>query len=97
MNAENREALERLLSLFPSEKTHILEYWLDSSLYGFTQHPPLKPIFIPDVVAADVAFYTSLGIRSITTFAVRQDGEYMHAHGDAEFQRYAEIVNKYLS
>ena len=35
-------------------------------------------------------------IKSITTFAVRQDGEYMAAHGDQEFQDYAEILNRYL-
>lgn len=96
VNVSNREAFEKMLTLFAPEKTHILEYWLDSSLYGFTQHPPLKPIFVPELVESDIRYYCSLGIKSITTFAVRQDGEYMQAHGDREFQTYAEILNKYL-
>ncbi len=96
VNVHNREIFEHLITLFSPEKTHILEYWLDSSLYGFTQHPPLKPIFDKKLVEEDIRYYTSFGIKSITTFAVRQDGEYMAAHGDREFQEYAEILNRYL-
>lgn len=96
INVHNREVFEHLLETFSPEKTHILEYWLDSSLYGFTQHPPYRPVFIPEVVEEDIRYYTSLGIKSITTFAVRQDGEFMEAYGDAEFQNYAKIINRYI-
>ena len=96
INRRHRRILEALLKTFSPERTHILEYWLDSSLYDRVNHPPVKPIFIPSVVGEDVRFYTSLGIRSLTTFAVRMDGEYFATHGDKEIYQYGEILNKYL-
>lgn len=96
INRSHKAAFENLLKIFDPTHAHILEYWLDSSLFGFTQHPPVKPIFFPELFEKDIRYYTSFGIRSMTSFAVRQDGEYMAAHGDKEFQMYAEIINKFL-
>lgn len=96
VNRSNKCAFENLLKIFDPAHVHILEYWLDSSLYGFSQHPPIKPIFHPELVEEDIRYYTTFGVRSITSFAVRQDGEYMAAYGDTEFQKYAEIINKFL-
>ena len=95
-NRRHRRILEGLLELFSAERTHILEYWLDSSHYGYTCPTPQKPVFIPSVVEEDVRYYTSLGIKSITTFGVRMNGEYFSLYGDRELYQYGEILGKYL-
>ena len=90
MNRKHLRILEELLELFPPDKVHILEYWLDSSLYSNYRKPARKPLFINDVVKRDIQAYYSFGIRSITTFAVYMDGEYFKTHGDSELEFYAE-------
>ena len=94
--AENNACWKTLLSLlevFSAEKTHILEYWLDSSMYSAGKKPAAKPVFIKDVVRADLAAYHRLGIRSFTTFAVYMDGDYFAFHGKKDLEDYAELLN----
>jgi hypothetical protein len=90
INREHLEILESLFDLFPPEKVHILEYWLDSSLFSNYQKPARKPLFINDVVRRDIKRYSQMGIRSITSFAVYMDGEYFKNNGDDELKFYAE-------
>lgn len=95
--ASNRacwKTLLALLELFPANKAHVLEYWLDSSLYSAGKKPAVKPVFIKDVVKADLAAYHGLGIKSFTTFAVNMDGEYFAAHGMKELEEYAALLNE---
>lgn len=87
------EKLLKLLDVFDAARTHVLEYWLDSSSFSRFKRPAVKPLFKPKVVAADLTAYRKLGINSITTFAVWMDGEYFLRHGDREFKEYAELVN----
>lgn len=93
----NRKYVEYLLDLmkiFSAERIHILEYWLDSSLFGFESEVAHRASFDRKIARADIAFYASLGIRSITTFAVRMDGAYRRNYGNREFLEYAEILNQ---
>ena len=96
-SAANRKYVERLfklLELFGADKMHILEYWLDGSLYGQPGDLHKSP-WDKKIAEEDIKFYTSLGIKNITTFAVRMDGAYMEKYTDREFQEYAEIMAKY--
>lgn len=96
-SASNRMHLKylmELVELYGPERVHILEYWLDASLWGDPKDPPRAP-FNRKVCEADIAFYASLGIRNITTFAVRQTGAYLAKYGDRDFLDYAEILSKY--
>ena len=47
-----------------------------------------------DVMDRDFDYYASLGIRSLTTFAVFLDGEYFEKFGEAGLADYAEIGNQ---
>jgi hypothetical protein len=87
--------LLQLLELFPPERVHILEYWLDSSYTSRWKRPAKKVFFQKENAAADIAAYHALGIRSLTTFAVFMDGEYFRNHGDRELREYAELLNRY--
>jgi len=93
INRMHLKYLFDLLELFSPGKVHILEYWLDSTLFGFCCHPPHRSPFCRKIAEDDIRFYASLGIRSITTFAVRQNGEYRKVHGNREFLEYAEILS----
>lgn len=94
VNRKHMHYLLDLMEIFPPERIHILEYWLDSSIFGFECVPAHRSSFNKQIVQCDISFYTSLGIRSITTFAVRMDGDYCKYYGDREFLEYAEILNK---
>jgi len=90
VNREHFNVLLDLLEYFPAERVHVLEYWLDSSLYSNYRKPAQKPRFIRDIVSRDIRAYYQLGIRSITSFAVFMDGEYFKQHGEKELEFYAE-------
>ena len=94
-NRQHLKYLIELLELFGAEKMHILEYWLDGSLYGKPGDLHKSP-FNKKIAEEDIRFYTSLGIKNITTFIVRMDGAYLEKYSDREFQEYAEVVNKYV-
>ncbi len=59
-----------LLAKHSVGKVHIREYCLDSSMYSNYQKNARKSLFIRNAVKRDIQRYYSLGIRSITTFAV---------------------------
>jgi hypothetical protein len=95
--SDNRECWKTLLSLletFSPDKTHVLEYWLDSSMYSAGKKPAAKPVFIKNVVREDIVAYHSLGIRSFTTFAVYMDGQYFADNWTKDLEDYAELLNK---
>lgn len=95
--AENRrywQTLTDLLTWFEPSRAHVLEYWLDSSYFSGWQKPAQKPRVAEGVLAADVAAYRDLGLRSITTFAVYMDGEYFATHGAAEVEQYAAVLGQ---
>lgn len=96
-SAANRQYVRHLmeqLALYGPEKIHILEYWLDASLWGTADERHKSP-FDRKICEEDIRFYTSLGIRNITTFAVHQDGNYIKLYGEREFLEYAEILARY--
>ena len=94
MNREHLNVLVALLERFPAERVHVLEYWLDSSMYSNYRKPARKPLFVREVVSRDLRVYYDLGIRSITTFAVYMDGEYFEKHGENELAFYADQLGK---
>lgn len=96
-SAANRQYVRYLmeqLEIFGPEKIHVLEYHLDASLWGTADERHKSP-FDKKICEEDMRFYTSLGIRNITTFAVRQDEAYMKLYGDREFLEYAEILARF--
>lgn len=95
--AVNRGCWQVLLDvtgLFTPTRVHVLEYWLDSSMFSGWKKPAKRPLFDRDVVRRDLRAYYGLGIRSITTFAVYMDGEYVARHGNRELDEYAELLGE---
>lgn len=74
-----RPIVEELVEVFDPTEAQVLGYWLDSSLFGRGRFKPWQGRlpFIPEIMREDLAFYRSLGIREIDTFAVGVDVGYL--------------------
>lgn len=91
-NAKNRDLLTALLERFPAGQTRILEYFLDVSRY--CQWKPEDAGALPDDadrIRDDVAFYDSLGVESITTFAAFINADWMHKYGTRALHAYLDL------
>lgn len=81
------------LKVFPSETSHILEYWLDESMFCSWNRSKLVrlPWKIENCIR-DVKYYNSLGSKSITTFAAWIDAEYIKKFGE---EHTVSVMNEY--
>ncbi len=96
-NRPTREAIERLLTVFPAERAEVLDYWLDVSWYCRWGKLPIQRVPCrPEVWEADFAYYASLGIRSIKTFGAFMDQSYLETYGDEEIVRYGALLHERL-
>lgn len=78
-------ALEENALAFPTFSQHILEYWLDESMFSRWKRDSLVRIpFREEECRRDVRFYRSLGASSITTFATWLGGDYVTLYGPAD-------------
>jgi len=90
------EALAGNLGVFGSEDAQVLEYWLDVSRFASWKRE--KTIAIPwhqHVFEQDLGTYASFGIRHITRFACRGDGDYITRFGEPPVQAYGEALWKF--
>lgn len=79
------EALEGNLKIFPPLTTHILEYWLDESMFCGWKKDSLVPLpFHKEDCRRDIALYRSFGIKSITCFATWLNAAYVSRFGPAD-------------
>lgn len=70
LSSEQYNALHENLEIFPKETAHILEYWLDASMFsGWNRDNWGKVHWDTIFFKRDVELYRSLGIESFTTFA----------------------------
>lgn len=104
MNAQNDERgteyiklLEGLLTIFPADTTHILEYWLDNALYSDFKKPPVKVPFNTYVMEEDIKMYTSYGINNVKSFGSYIDEEYFELHSEPPVKEYGDILEKYIN
>ena len=96
VNSRFRNDLLKLLTFFPAEKVHVLEYWLDVSLFSNWRRPLRKIGCPPEVMRRDLEFYCSLGIRNFATFAVMMDETYFAEFGDGELTACGQALNEFL-
>ena len=63
-------ALKKNLEIFPKRTAHVLEYWLDASMFsGWDRNKWSQVPWNSNYYKRDVELYRSMGIRSFTTFA----------------------------
>lgn len=84
-------ALRENALAFPTFSQHILEYWLDESMFSNWKRDNLVPmVFKRDQCRRDVEMYRTFGANSITTFATWLGGDYVGLYGptDGIFSEY---------
>jgi hypothetical protein len=85
--------LKNNLMVFPAETAHILEYWLDVSMFsGWKRDALVKVPCTREQCRRDVALYEELGIKSITTFAAWINADYREKFGKEYTQK---IIREY--
>lgn len=91
-NKQDLDALDANLKVFPAAEAHVLEYWLDVSLFSSWKKPAVRLPFDERILREDVKVYAERGIRSVTTFAVFMDAEYVKAHGEPPIEAYGKAL-----
>jgi len=85
LSEDDRHSLETNILAFPCHSTHILEYWLDESMFSSWKRDALVPLpFNREECARDVDLYRAEGASSITCFATWLDGSYVSKYGPAD-------------
>lgn len=94
INSGFKNQLIRLTEIFGARGSHILEYFLDESMYaGWNRKNVSKLNLDESRVTEDVRFYASLGVEFITTFAAFMDEKYLDKYGYDCVKRYADILH----
>ena len=93
-NAAFARELCELAKMFNMTEMHILEYFLDVSMFcNYKRERADRVNLNPHRVKADVDFYASFGVRFITTFAAYMDEQYLEKFGYDAVKQYAEILH----
>jgi hypothetical protein len=88
LNRGTLRTLAPLLEAFGAEGAQVLEYWLDASLFSGWRRPAARVPFSREVLAADLACYAGLGFRSVTSFGVYLDPDYLARYGEPPVREY---------
>ena len=82
---ESSLALKENLLAFPACSQHILEYWLDESMFSGWKRDRLVPMpFKEEECARDIWDYRRLGSSDMTTFATWLYGDYIEKYGSTD-------------
>jgi hypothetical protein len=105
LSKEHLQSLKENLTIFPAKTAHVLEYWLDASMFSRMikvgrNNVAQVPWNIQNC-ERDVKLYTGLGIKSVTTFATWMiSSDYVKKYGEDKtlkvVSEYGSILNKYL-
>ena len=96
LSSREYEALKKNLEIFPIKTAHVLEYWLDASMFSnWNRDKWSKVPWHSSYYNRDIELYRSLGIRSFTTFATWMlHQRYFELHGQDEA---IEVLEEYSS
>jgi hypothetical protein len=88
------------LKIFPKNTAHILEYWVDVSKFSQWKRDSLVKIpWNKQNCERDVAVYNDLGIKSMTSFGVWINNDYLNNYGEDStrllLKEYGLILKKY--
>ena len=89
------------LEIFPAETAHILEYWLDVSMYSKWKRDNITELpWNKEYCDRDVEQYTSYGIKSVTCFGAWINKDYHDKFGKGKAENavleYGEALQKHI-
>jgi hypothetical protein len=105
LSEEHLQSLRDNLIIFPVKTAHVLEYWLDASMFSrmikVRRNNVAKVPWNIQNCERDVKLYTGMGIKSITTFATWMiSSDYVNKFGENNtlnvVNEYGSILKKYL-
>ena len=88
-NAVSAKNARDLAAFFGAGDGKVLEYWLDNSKFSGWVKPPKRLVPDPEIMRRDLAFYDSLGFRTVTTFACFLGLDYEELWGKPDLGGYA--------
>lgn len=89
-----RPVIEDLAEVFDMSTSHVLEYWLDASLFGRGKYKGLDgrlPQF-GEIIKEDIKYYKSREITNISTFAVGLDKGYFSRYASPSVFQYPALL-----
>ncbi len=82
LSEEHLGHLKKNLAVFPAATAHVLEYWVDVSMFSSWKRDALKKApWVQAQCVRDVEVYQSLGINSITSFGAWINQSYLTQYG----------------
>ena len=85
LSEKHQASLEENLKIFPACSAHVLEYWLDVSMFSGWKIQQLQPLPWDEAnCRRDILFYEGKGIDSITTFAAWINQDFLKKYGREE-------------
>lgn len=102
LSEEQLQDLKENLKIFPANTAHVLEYWLDVSMFsGWKRESLIKVPWSIEYCERDIELYHGLGIRSITSFGTWMlSGDYLKKYGENHvlqvINEYGLVLKKYL-
>lgn len=90
-DADIRDKITALINYFGKDRSKVLEYWLDNSLFSKWKKPPVR--FSPDndLISDDIKYYLDLGFENITSFACFLGDDYEELYGEADISSFKNI------
>lgn len=90
-DADIRDKITALINYFGKDRSKVLEYWLDNSLFSKWKKPPVR--FSPDndLIRDDIKYYLDLGFENITSFACFLGDDYEELYGEADISSFKNI------
>ena len=88
LGGEQLGQLQENLQVFPAATAHILEYWLDGSMFSDWKKDNLVELpWAKERCDRDVLLYKSLGVHSITSFAAWINSSYIDRYGAGRVEK----------
>ena len=78
LNAQYRRDFEDLIRIFGAEKSQVLGYWLDDTLFSRTFYGHLP--YQPKALKEDLSYYHRMHVPAVTTFGVIIGRDYFLSH-----------------
>lgn len=96
LSVEQYTALKMNMKIFPKKTAHVLEYWLDVSMFSNWERDNLTEVpWKKEFCRRDVELYQGLGISSFTTFATWMlHADYFELYG---LRKSVNILEEYSS
>lgn len=94
-NMAEARHLKPLIAYFGASGAQVLEYWMDNSLNCRWKLPYKKLPFYPEVIAADAAYYRSLGFSHLTSFGCFLGEDYAAEFGLPPVTEYSRCLQSH--